>query len=331
MSEKKAVLAIDAGGSSSRAVLFNAEWEVLANCSGGPINITQDVEAMIKDNMVNLIEEVLRISGKSIETLHLVIIGVAGWYSANWKNGKKLIRKILREKNFRGDIDIYHDSKTTWAGATTRVVPSTVIYSGTGAFSFGMDNSGRREYADIFGPRFGDSGSGYWIGLRALRRAIKSRERRGERTSLEGLLKLLFKTDDVDEIVKEIWQNGISRKKIASLVPEVSAKARDGDLVSTNIFESAARELGLSAKSVVKRLENSPRGNVKLVYSGGVFKAGDVILKPLKSFLEKELPGVELEPPEYGPLVGSILLSCEGRNLSPPERSMKGLDASLSE
>ena len=71
------------------------------------------------------------------------------------------------------------------------------------------------------------------------------------------------------------------------------------------LYEAAAEELALIIGAVYRKLEFS--GDTIVSYSGGLFHAGDFILKPLVRKLEEN--GICLCPPKYSPVQGAALLA----------------------
>ncbi|RLF06557.1 MAG: hypothetical protein DRK00_01155, partial [Thermoprotei archaeon] len=47
---------------------------------------------------------------------------------------------------------------------------------------------------------------------------------------------------------------------------------------------------------------------IKVATVGGVFRAGDVVIKPFKSYIEEHYK-VEIVEPEFPPAIGALLLS----------------------
>ena len=58
-------------------------------------------------------------------------------------------------------------------------------------------------------------------------------------------------------------------------------------------------------KALLNKLQFMPEKEVSVSYSGGVFKAGEFILKPLKEFLSKER--VKFNQPILQPVTGAAL------------------------
>ena len=71
-----------------------------------------------------------------------------------------------------------------------------------------------------------------------------------------------------------------------------------GDEEAIRLYEAAAEELELIIGAVYRKLEFS--GDTIVSYSGGLFHAGDFILKPLVRKLEEN--GICLCPPKYSPV-----------------------------
>lgn len=329
VTDNKYILLIDAGGSSSNAIVLDSCGNIYSSSRGGPINLTQNSRSTIESNLTELYTQALSGNDLGLAELNYIFLGVSGWFSANWDEGKSLIEELLTRDGFTGDLKIYHDSITTWAGATGERSPSVVLYSGTGSFAFGQNSKYERAYADIMGPLLGDSGSGYWIGLKALREAVKSCEGRGKQTQLEQLLKKKFNTLNLDEIVRVVWKDDLSRKEIASMVPRVGKIARNGDKIAGDIFDKAAARLAASVKSAIDQLTDTPeeRSDFSLYYSGGVFNVGDVLLDPLTSYIDKYLPELVLQQGEYGPFAGALILGCNEVGISLSEKSLDYVDS----
>src|SRR5690606_612747 len=59
------------------------------------------------------------------------------------------------------------------------------IIAGTGSMAIGMNEAGERARSGGWGYRFGDEGSGYYIGYQALVRAVRARDGRAPETRSE--------------------------------------------------------------------------------------------------------------------------------------------------
>ena len=108
---------------------------------------------------------------------------------------------------------------------------------------------------------------------------------------------------DLIDIFDEVYKN--NRTKTAELQKLLLQAAMQGDEEAIRLYEAAAEELALIIGAVYRKLEFS--GDTIVSYSGGLFHAGDFILKPLVRKLEEN--GICLCPPKYSPVQGAALLA----------------------
>jgi hypothetical protein len=80
--------------------------------------------------------------------------------------------------------------------------------------------------------------------------------------------------------------------------------------------EEAAQGLAAAAAAVMTRLAWAD-GTVPLAPVGGVFKAGRVMLDPLRAALAARVPSAVLVPPQFAPAVGALLLALAAAGISP--------------
>src|SRR5207244_4025849 len=79
-----------------------------------------------------------------------------------------------------------------------------------------------------------------------------------------------------------------------------TARAAAGDPVAVSLANTGAEGLAAIASAVVRRL-TWPDGTAAVAPVGGVFKAGPVILAPLKAAIAARAPSAVLVPPRFEP------------------------------
>ncbi len=72
--------------------------------------------------------------------------------------------------------------------------------AGTGTNTIGRAPDGGRETAGGWSSRLGDEGSGYWIGLHAIRRALNAHDRE-EPSRVLGVVGQIWGATDLDELI----------------------------------------------------------------------------------------------------------------------------------
>jgi N-acetylglucosamine kinase-like BadF-type ATPase len=209
--------------------------------------------------------------------------------------------RALQHGRFRCDNDML----CGWAGSLAGADGINVI-AGTGSMTYG-----RRAGAGIrvggWGELFGDEGSGYWIGIRALRAFSKMSDGRAERGPLHDVLSrdLALDTDiDLVGLVLHQWRG--ARQQIAALAPAVREAARAGDRCAQAILTAAAAELVGLVHATRGRLGFGSGEVVPVSYSGGIFAMREV-LDPFLAGIEARRAGYRVHRPRYAPVIGAAL------------------------
>jgi N-acetylglucosamine kinase-like BadF-type ATPase len=198
-----------------------------------------------------------------------------------------------------------NDMLCGWAGSLAGADGINVI-AGTGSMTYGR-RAGAGVRVGGWGELFGDEGSGYWIGIRALRAFSKMSDGRAERGPLYDVLSRALALDaDIDLVglVLDQWQG--SRQQIAALAPAVREAAISGDRCAQAVLTAAAAELVGLVEATRRRLGFSSGEVVPVSYSGGIFAMPEV----RDAFLAgiDALPAsYRLNRPRYAPAIGAAL------------------------
>ena len=217
----------------------------------------------------------------------------------------------LRHDRFRCDNDML----CGWAGSLAGADGINVI-AGTGSMTYGRragSGGGARTGAGAgvrvggWGELFGDEGSGYWIGVQALRAFTKMSDGRAGRGPLHDVLSREMGLDaDIDLIALVLHRWRGARQEIAALAPAVREAAISGDRYAQAILADAAAELVTLVDATRRRLGFEPGEAVPVSYSGGIFAMPEV--------LQAFLAGISVLPasyrvtrPRYPPVIGAAL------------------------
>lgn len=211
------------------------------------------------------------------------------------------IRDILRHGRFRCGNDV----EAGWAGSLA-CRPGIHLVAGTGAIGFGRDPSGGTARAGGWGEFFGDEGSAYWLGRQLVSLFAKEADGREEKTPLYEIVREEFGIDhDFDFIPAISNQLQFKREAVASLALLVHRAALQGDAKAAALYDAAALEHSLTARALLDRLHFPAGEAVPVSYSGGVFRAGELILAPLRKYLAGER--CQLRAPLLQPATGAAL------------------------
>ena len=215
-------------------------------------------------------------------------------------------------------VQIDNDASIALAGALA-CRPGVIVIAGTGSIAFGRDPSNREARVGGWGYLFGDEGSAFAIGLAGVRAALRAQDGIGPPTVLESRIPWHFGRR-LAEIPVLYYEERLQRPDIAAAAPVVTAAAAAGDAVASSLVAEAAQGLAAVAAAVITQL-TWPDGAVPVAPVGGVFKAGPVILNPLKAALAARVPGAVLVPARFTPVVGGLLFALQAAGVAhTPER-----------
>ena len=157
-----------------------------------------------------------------------------------------------------------------------------------------------------WGPLLGDEGSGYEIGLNALKAAIYSHDGRRAKSMLYDLVMEKWNLTNLWGIVTHLAGNPDARHKVASAAPLCAKAANAGDRVALRIYEHAALELAIQTRSVIEPNREGWDGTA--VIMGGAWKGCPRMFEVFRKEIELIYPEAHVEKPLFEPVVGCAVL-----------------------
>ncbi|MBA2276801.1 MAG: hypothetical protein H0W06_03475 [Chloroflexia bacterium] len=142
------------------------------------------------------------------------------------------------------------------------------IIAGTGSIAVGRDASGVSARAGGWGHIFGDEGSGYDLGRRALEAVARMHDGRGPSTSLMASVLEHWRLDSAPRLIARVYGDRASKGDIAALSDIVVQSAADGDSIANTLLTDAAEALAVTGLAVARRL--SFGDDVPLALAGGL-------------------------------------------------------------
>ncbi|PZG17965.1 ATPase [Nonomuraea aridisoli] len=284
------VLGVDAGGTSSRAVLFTLEGEPVRRGSAGGANpVTLGMDAA----SANLAEAVrAALSGVSPSQVRAAVVGLAGNPALCASLSDRVLRAALPSAFPSGTNDTtpsalrvrtVGDVVTAFASGTA-AASGAVLISGTGAAAAKISDHVPVATADGYGWQLGDEGSAFWIGRAAARTAIRALatpdQPAGLLTSLV-VCHLLQEADGGGDPVARLAAAVHARHPLAlaELAPLVSRAARAGDPAAVSIAGEAARRLARTVSAV-----HEP--GLPIVLFGGVLTTEGPVREAVRDLLD---------------------------------------------
>lgn len=217
-----------------------------------------------------------------------------------------LLLERLRHALAPAPVYVVNDVEVGWAGSLGGQEGIHVV-AGTGSIAYGRGANGVSARCGGWSEFFSDEGSCYWVGREAMSLFTKQADGRIPRGSLYAAVKEMFSiTDDIKFNDYAIEYLIPYRDKVASFQLAAKRAAESGDLSARNLYERAAYELALMVEALKDKLLFAGE-NVPVSYSGGLFKAGELILTPFRQ--EVERLGCSLRAPLMTAVEGALLLA----------------------
>ena len=135
--------------------------------------------------------------------------------------------------------------------------PGLVLHAGTGSFVAAQAPDGSIHYAGGAGWRFGDPGSGYELGRRAIAHAILELQGWLPESGLGPLVRRhaeVAPEADVRAVTRYFYQHAEPNRVIAALAPAVLGLAETGDRAAQEVVAASAGELVELARRVAEKL-----------------------------------------------------------------------------
>lgn len=135
--------------------------------------------------------------------------------------------------------------------------PGLVLHAGTGSFVAARAPDGSVHYAGGLGWRFGDGGSGYDIGRRAIERALIEIQGWATPSRLGPTIRAhaqLAADADAAALTRYFYHHAEPNRMIAALAPAVLRLAEEGDAIAQSIVADSVAELVALATRVAAKL-----------------------------------------------------------------------------
>ena len=247
------LLGIDGGGSTSRAVLADAQGRILGVGTTGSSNLQiVGLEGVVAAVEV-AIQAARRAAGVASDApVNVACLGLAG---VDRPGDRERVSTALRVRSLAERLLLVSDSELVLAAGCPEGWGLALV-SGTGSICFGRAPDGRTARAGGWGYLLGDEGSGFAIAQQALRLAARTADGRAEAHELLEAALAFWGLTAPEELVPLVYQRVRGAPAaLAWFAPRVLDLASAGDPHATAIVEEAATELARSVEVVRARLE----------------------------------------------------------------------------
>lgn len=303
-------MGIDGGGTSLRVVVVDTNMQVLHQVQGETANPSIIGEAESAARIQQGVTMALHQAGVTQADVRAVGIGIAGAsavYAEDWL--RATVRVILPGVFVAPSSD--NEIALVGAHAARRGV---LLLSGTGSVAFGINEAGESRQIGGWGYLMGDEGSGYWIGMEALRAIVRAQDQRSPDTALTTLVLEHLGLSHPVELIRWLYRGkdspadaasrGVPRnREVAALSGLVMAAAESGDKVANRIIDTAAIELADHCRAVIRVLAIQ---DAHVGFAGGLLTNNTLLRQRVIDTFGSD---VKIITPRYPPVVGAALLA----------------------
>jgi N-acetylglucosamine kinase-like BadF-type ATPase len=275
------ILGIDGGGTRTRASILAGD-KLLAHAENGSIKRLRVGAEAAETHLRALLKDVYAQAGvtgvcaASVGVASASMPGTAEWITAVFNDF------AVERSEVVGDEVIALD-------AAFHGGPGILQIAGTGSNTIGRAPDGSRESAGGWSSHLGDEGSGYWIGLHSLRRALKAHDREQPTHILEKIGEI-WGTPDLDDLVN--LGDSTPGPDFAALAPAINELAEAGDPVAVEVLRQAAADLVefvLLVRAKLRR-KHAIAGELPVAWTGGVIEHMTLVREAFFAGLQAAAP-----------------------------------------
>lgn len=314
-----AILAVDGGNSKADVALVAADGSLLAVVRGPTISHQAVGLRRGLDTLERTTELALAAAGLDPATRPVARLGVHALAGADLPRDVRSLRRGLRQRGLSDEVVVLNDTHAALRAGSDRPWGVAVI-CGAGVNGLGVGPTGRSVRFAAIGEYSGDRGGGDDVAMAALGAAIRGRDGRGPRTTLERIVPAEFGYRRPGEMTIALYTGRLDARDLRQrLPPLVFRAAADGDAEAGRIIDGLADEIVAWALAMIRRL-HLVRRDVPVVLAGGIFQTTYApFIDRIGTRIGAVAPAARVRPLAAPPVVGAALLGLDRLGLPAAE------------
>ena len=300
------ILAVDGGNSKTDVALVAGDGRLLSAFRGPTISHQQvGLENGLKQ-LRGLVENATAAAGIS----DIPVMGIYGLAGADLPADFRNLEAGLAATGLSRETLVVNDANAALRAGTRRGWGIALV-CGAGVNGYGRSPNGRTARFDGLGDVTGDWGGGGAVGLAALGAAVRARDGRSIRTTLEQLVPAHFGLGRPASVANAFFTGHLSEERLDEIAPIVFEAAAAGDAAARAIVDRQTEELAVMASALARRL-GLTRTDIDIVLTGGVFRGyNQVFLSDLTRRIRQHVPKAEVFKVQAPPVAGSALIGLD--------------------
>ena len=293
----RTVLGIDGGGTRTRASIVCGD-QVLAHVENGSIKRLRVGAEAAEANLRELLSDVYAQAG--VKSVTAACCGVA---SSSLPGTVEWITAVLED--FAAEHCEVVGDEVIALDAAFHGGPGILQIAGTGSNTIGRAPDGSRECAGGYSSRLGDEGSGYWIGLHCVRRALNAYDRELPTKVLDRVGEI-WETASLEDLVN--LGDSTPGPDFAALAPAMNELAEAGDPVALAVLRQAAADLVEFVLLVRSKLYRHHKisDEIPVAWTGGVVEKMAIVRGAFFAGLKAAAPNMPVGQESVVSLEGAL-------------------------
>ncbi len=301
--KSRLVLGVDGGGSKTAALIASldsfGELHILGRGRGGPSNLRLAGKQRSLQSLDQAVDEALTEAGLQGRSLDYAVLALAG---SSFSDVRDEVIAWAVSRNLSANVDIIHDAEPVLASGAAEGRGVALIV-GTGSVAVGVNSKGQTATLGGWGHWFGDKGSGFDLGCKALSAVAEATDGIGPPTIMCELVLKRLEIADARRILQKLTATGDVRREVAAIAPIVLEAAELRDPLANEIVKNAVTEAVKLVAAVADRLTFTKP--YPLMLAGGIACRNRVFRKELISGLSLLSP-----PPDPVSIVDEPVNGC---------------------
>lgn len=304
---EKYYLAVDGGGTKTNVICADNKGAVIGKGLSGPTNLTTTSVGAASFNLIEAVRQ-------SVENLpedpnreyESLVMGLAGLDSKKeYNTAFEIFKRSLNHYRIKKFLLVNDSVIALENGSSSQ--NAIILISGTGSICFGRNDQGKTSKSSGMDFLLTDQGSGYAIGRRVLREAVKSYDGRRSKSVLENLVLDYYKIPSIPDLKNEVYNPLLTKIEVADLAYLCSKAMEQDDPAAKHIFDRTIEEIVDMVEAVIKNLgfENE---KFDCVFSGSVTKL-DYIQSNINRILLDKYPKILPIFPAEEPVLGALKMA----------------------
>jgi N-acetylglucosamine kinase-like BadF-type ATPase len=298
---ERIVVGVDAGGSRTIAVAADART-VFEPFVGDAANPTRDGVERAAETIAAAVAGAL-----GTRTADAVFVGAAGAWNAGTAES---LRAALAARLAPARVAVTNDAEIALRAAIPEG-DGLLLVAGTGSIAYAEIGKERFRCGGL-GHAIGDEGSGYAIGVAALRLLGRAFDGRALRDPMLDAIAAKLSVRDTSELVAVVSEPARGPAAIASVAAVVVEHAGAGDRSANKILQAAALDLFDVLRGVVRASASGER-DAPLAFAGGLLSENSLLTYLLETRIANEYPHIHIlkgaPAPHFGALAAARRLA----------------------